>query len=135
MSLTRLKRIDAAMEKHGLGRKASPDANDHRYLLRAITPPPVVLTRYWSAGVVLNQGQTSECVANAWTGFLMAAPLKDTLPSLGGVPFVHQLYAEAQERDEWPGTAYEGTSVRGGVQALVDRHRVGEYRWAFDAET
>jgi hypothetical protein len=135
MSLTRIRRIVQAVERHGLGRRHAPDANDHRYLMRAITAPPVLLTRYWMTNVVLDQGQTSECVANAWTGFLACSPIQTRLPALGGLPFVHQLYVEAQERDEWPGANYDGTSVRGGVKALVDRRRVGEYRWAFEAET
>lgn len=132
---TRMHRIAAAVAKHGLGRLAAPNPDDHKYLLRAITPPPERLSFIWPTKLVLDQGASSKCVANAWSGFLTCTPIATSQLSLGGAPFIDSLYHEAQQLDEWEGEGYDGTSVRGGVKALVARKRIAEYRWAFEAET
>jgi hypothetical protein len=39
------------------------------------------------------------------------------------------LYHEAQLRDEWPGTGYDGTSGRGLCKALLEYGAITEYRF------
>lgn len=115
---------------YGLGRLHAPDHRDRAYLLAA--PPSARLLRFWwGYKVRLDQGQTSECVAFAWSHFLTDSPTTHPAPI---VP-PDTLYHEAQTLDEWPGEAYDGTSVRGGVKALEARGLVTEYRWAFDLDT
>ena len=40
-----------------------------------------------------------------------------------------ELYRRAQELDVWPGSNYEGSSIRGGVKAVQSWGYVSEYRW------
>jgi len=131
------KRAKKLRAKKGLGRLHAPDPRDKNFPLRAITAPVPVTTRYWPmmAGV-LDQGDTSECVAFAWTGFLLAAPVTHRTGVLGVIKtFADSLYHRAQLVDEWPGEDYDGTSVRAGAKVLQADARLTEYRWAFDAVT
>jgi hypothetical protein len=41
----------------------------------------------------------------------------------------------AQDRDEWPGRSYDGTSTLGLMKALKDLGYINEYQWALDADT
>jgi hypothetical protein len=89
------------------------------------------LWRFWTGGPVLDQGATPQCVGYAGWGWLRGGPVinKD-------LPFTpSDLYHWAQERDEWPGEDYEGTSTLGLMKALKDKGYISEYRWALDAET
>lgn len=126
---------------HGLGRLFSEDARDLplRPLLAARAPAEGELVRppyrYWNDNTWWgDQGRTSQCVAYGWLHWLSDGPL--TKPGIVGslinpdfllTPV--RLYKEAQLIDEWPGTAYDGTSVRAGAKVL---HRLGlitEYRF------
>jgi hypothetical protein len=55
----------------------------------------------------------------------------------GPAPIINpvQLYDEAQQVDEWPGTDYDGTSVRAGMKVLRKRGLISAYRWAWDIAT
>ena len=115
------------------GRLHSPDERDGKYpvLMRAATPR---MFRYWNdTGAFYDQLQTPQCVAYAWAHWLEDGPI-----TYDGLRFsaeaIRDLYWEAQQRDEWPGSNYEGTSVRGGAKALLDRKLITEYRWAFTIE-
>jgi C1A family cysteine protease len=44
------------------------------------------------------------------------------------------LYEAAQQVDEWPGSDYDGTSVRAGAKVLRDLGFVSEFRWATTVE-
>lgn len=127
-----------APERHigkGLGRLPSADEKDRLHLMSAVLPRRVELkTRYWTPGIVLDQGSTSQCVAYSWTQFLQTSPTRTRL-SLLGTDFMFRLYTEAKKNDEWPGEEYEGTSVRAGARILTEWNRLVEYVWAFDAET
>lgn len=112
---------------------APPDARDLRFLMRAARPQihaaigkPKPRTRTYRDGPVLDQGETSQCVGFSIRGFLDGAPImsKPTDP-----PSAKKIYQEAQARDEWPGQNYNGTSVRGGMKALVDLGLVQSYVW------
>lgn len=124
------------LKKHGLGRLPAPDSRDHQHMLSAVTPKRAdVSSKMWTPGAVLDQGNSSECVANAWTGFLEASPLRTSLVQFGGVESIHALYKAAQKVDEWPGEDYNGTSVRAGAKVLTTQGRLAEYLWAFDVDT
>jgi hypothetical protein len=111
-----------------LGRIPSPDERDKRFLMRALIPKKLArpTSKYWSSRWVGDQGDTSQCVGYGWHGFLRASPVNTREPK----PEV--IYDGAQANDEFPGTNYDGTSVRGGAKYLTDVvKQVKEYRWAF----
>lgn len=115
-----------------LGRLPAPDARDRRFPLSLITPKVVaVQTRYWRCGSVLDQGDTSQCVAYAWSQFLQSEPTMTQLPSSS---YPAELYHSAQLLDEFAGEDYDGTSVRGGVKALQEQGRIASYLWSRRAD-
>jgi hypothetical protein len=88
--------------------------------------------RMWSPGpAVLDQGREGACVGFAWAAELAASPFRT--PGIDDA-FAHDLYQEAQVRDEWPGEDYEGTSVLAGAKAAQARGYIGGYRWAFSID-
>lgn len=76
-----------------------------------------------------DQGSTPQCVAYAWLGFLHDSPTTYSKPPIPLIP-PKKLYQAAQAMDEWPGEDYEGSSVRGGIKALISLGYKVEYRWA-----
>jgi hypothetical protein len=124
--------------EYGLGRLPSKDERDANFLLRAVMGAPTVepLTgwRYWwDGGYWGNQGQTPQCVGYAWAHWIEDSPVTHTSPGWQVDPTI--IYDMAQQVDEWPGTSYDGTSVRAGAKVLKDQNAVAEYRWAFDVDT
>jgi hypothetical protein len=120
---------------NGLGRLPAPDSRDHRFLMATVVEPddvPIV-TKYWSMfDKVLDQGDYPHCVAYAWTHFRISAPVTSQAEAYTFGQLL-ALYQEAQRIDEWPGEAYDGTSVRAGAKVLQDRGVIGAYRWALNA--
>jgi hypothetical protein len=113
-----------------LGRRAAPDPRDRAYPMRALVPRKVPQkTRLYRTGPILDQGFAPICVGAAWRQWLSSA----LLMTKGG-PDMLTIYREAQDRDEWDGNAYEGTSVRGGVKAIQDRGHVASYVWSDNAD-
>lgn len=113
----------------GLGRIIIPDVRDQQYPLRSILPPkPKRTYRYWNAtGWWGNQGSTPQCVGYSWAHWLEDGPT--TQPGAGPIIAPETIYKEAQAIDEWPGTNYEGTSVRAGADYLQAQGFIKEYRW------
>lgn len=114
----------------GFGRLIAPDSRDKQHpmrrLVRRITLP---LSRMWTSkrSYVLDQGPTSHCVGFAWAGFLESAPHMHQLTNEDA----HRFYGLAQDHDEWEGTAYDGSSTRGGAKGLQSVGLIeGEYVWA-----
>ena len=108
------------------GRIYAPDARDRQYPMRAqlakrITPRSM----FWEVGPILDQGDTPQCVAYSAEQFLQTTPLA----TMDG-PRPAEIYTLAQQLDEWPGEAYDGTSVRGGAKALTQLGRLKSYVWA-----
>jgi hypothetical protein len=112
----------------GLGRRPARDERDQGFVLRPSVParPPEALWRLWWIG---DQGDLPYCVGYAWHALLRAAPLVQAKPGPA------RIYHQAQQRDEWPGEDYEGTSVRGGAKAVKAAGQLKSYGWAFDLET
>ena len=137
-STQRAKLIEKVRARVGLGRREAKDPRDALYPLRAALPPARAIaalpeSKYWSPGAVLDQGPTPQCVAYSWTQFLLTSPIKSKLSVLGS-DFMQRVYREAQTVDEWPGEAYDGTSVRAGAKVLTRLGHLAEYRWAKNAD-
>lgn len=118
------------MPEYGLGRLHAPDERDHRFLLPSRRPEAKAITRRtWTAGGVLDQGSTPQCVGFSSYGFLTASPIRNR-PAFGPT----DLYRGAQQNDEWPGEDYDGSSVRGAMKWLQTQGLVSQYNWAFACE-
>lgn len=119
------------MSAIGLGRKAPPDrSEDKRFLMRRVTP--TVTHKLWSSYGVLDQGGTSQCVAYSGFKYLTSGPVINRFPK----EKPRDIYKECLLVDEWPGEDWEGgTSVRALFKVFQRLGYVGEYRWAFDADT
>jgi hypothetical protein len=83
--------------------------------------------RIWKHGPVLDQGAEGACVGFGSSGAVGAAPLSRT-----GVTnsYARSWYRAAQRLDEWPGEAYEGTSVLAGCLEGRRRKMWTGFRWA-----
>lgn len=116
---------------NGLGRLYRPDARDALYPMRALLTgtSPRTFRHWWAQGWWGDQGETPQCVAYAWTHWLVDGPVTTANPLLTPAA----LYRQAQQEDEWPGDSYDGTSVRAGAKVLQDLGVIREYRWAATA--
>jgi hypothetical protein len=100
-------------------------------------PTPTVGTltsKYWDDNSWWgDQGNTPECVGYAWAHWIADGPITHS----GVQPPISPdlIYHQAQLVDEWPGTNYDGTSVRGGAKYLNNSGKIGNYYWAYDVPT
>lgn len=118
------------------GRLPAPDARDNTYaMLTAVRAAPVTgrTWRYHGSGWWGDQGPLPHCVGFSWVHWLEDGPVSQA----GTAPVVNPavLYAQAQDVDEWDGTAYDGTSVRAGAKVLQALGFITSYLWAYDVET
>jgi hypothetical protein len=111
------------------GRRFAPDPRDRLFHLPRAVEPSKLTQKTWFTRAVFDQGTTSQCVAYAGAGWLVAGPVNNPSP-----PPFEELYKDCQDNDEWPGSDYEGTSVRGLFRVLKRRGYVSEYRWAWTLE-
>lgn len=109
-----------------LGRRPSPDARDAAHPMRAVAMAALPNHRYWTSGQVMDQGTVPMCVGFAWKQWLATSPVRHAADKLSAA----EIYRQAQQRDEWPGEGYEGTSVRGGAKYMQDAGHLKEYVWA-----
>lgn len=116
-----------ASQKPRLGRLVSIDPRDHKFPMRAARP--VGRAKTWGSTTVLDQGNTSQCVAYSWSGLLIAGPVTNRK----NLPTPQSIYDAAQKVDEWEGEGYEGTSVRAGAQVLQSLGYLSGYVWAHEA--
>lgn len=119
--------------KRGLGRRAAPDLNDHRFALTAPRRSPGITSRSWFNVGIWDQGQTSQCVAFSSLKWLNAGPVRNVAEI--NASDCAKFYKACQQVDEWPGDDYEGTSVRASMKVLQARGYIAEYFWAFDVAT
>jgi C1A family cysteine protease len=112
---------------------APPDARDLRFRMmpamaqiNAEVAKPKPRKRAYNLGPLLDQGDTPQCVGYSTRGFLEAAPI---MTKHAVEPSATAIYRGAQERDEWPGTNYDGTSVRGAMKYLTDAKEISGYVW------
>ena len=110
-----------------LGRIHIPDERDASFPFASalMSAAPTKQSKYYRATPILNQGYEPQCVAFAWKQLLQSSPfcqgrqLKED--------FIYEL---CQERDRWPGEAYDGTSVRAGAKVLQRLGFIDTYLWA-----
>jgi hypothetical protein len=92
----------------------------------------------------LDQGREGACVGFGWTHEALTAPVKVVFSlvrflmplGLAGKPgnvIAQWIYKRAQKIDEFPGEAYEGTSVNAGAKVMRSLGLVKEWRWCFSA--
>jgi hypothetical protein len=125
---------------NSFGRLVAPqDARDHQFRMLAAMPQiieavgkPKPRVRAYSDGPLLDQGQTPQCVGYSSRGFLDGAPIMSK-PAEG--PGATEIYNGAQANDEWPGTNYDGTSVRGAMKYLEKSGQISSYVWGQTVET
>ena len=95
------------------------DDRSRNYPIRAqITPKQASKPRSytWSVGKGLDQGNEGSCVGFSWAHELIARPAVFLYADYNYAR--NQIYKAAQEIDEWPGVAYEGTSVLAGAKIV-----------------
>lgn len=114
----------------GLGRERRWDERNKDFALPRKSVPRDVRSRTWFGGPVLDQGETPMCVGFAGWGWLRGGPV------LNKPDFTPQeLYHWAQQKDEWDGENYEGSSTLGLMTVLKDAGYINGYQWALDADT
>jgi hypothetical protein len=101
------------------------------------TPTPTIVgltSKYWDDNMWWgNQGNTPQCVGYAWAHWIADGPVTHTGVQPPIAPTL--IYQQAQLVDEWPGTNYDGTSVRGAAKYLNTSGKIGNYYWAYDIPT
>lgn len=130
-------------EGRGLGFRHAVDDRDREYRVKPLVElakaeEEVRTYRYWfDRSLFLDQGATPMCVGYSIMHFVEDGPITQYPKKLGSPPLVGPawVYNEAQKVDEWPGTDYDGTSVRAGMKVLQRNGVIESYRWAFDLQT
>jgi hypothetical protein len=129
----RIERIDT---RPGMGRGLiyhDPMSKLFRAVPRGADLP--LRDRTWRRGLPYDQGNTSSCVAQTAKGILNTALMSAKLPYYKRSHLsTDYIYAMAQQNDEWPGEAYDGTSALGAMKALADTGIIKEYRWCFGVQ-
>lgn len=121
----------------GLGRAYARDDRDNNYLIEnsGLLGTSARTSRYWDDEQWWgNQGNTSECVAYAWTHWLEDGPFYQA-SSPQPILNPNTVYREAQKVDEWPGENYNGTSVRAGAKILQSLGYIQNYYWTANINT
>lgn len=112
-----------------LGRIPSFDKRSKLFPIRTLIPTDIRGRSHYCPAW-LDQGQTSACVGFSWAHELAAYPYRIPVDYATG----QALYGEARDRDEWPGSDYDGSSVLGGAKAVRDRGFIREFRWCFGVD-
>ena len=112
-----------------LDRRVSFDERSRAFPIRALIAATVEPRSYeWPLDLRLDQGSEGACTGFAVTHEAAAEPF----PVTGLTEdTARQVYHRARELDEWPGEAYEGSSVLAAMKAGVELGWYSEYRWAF----
>jgi hypothetical protein len=113
--------------KRTFGRDYIVDPRDRRYLLR--TKASKRWSKTWRLGKVTDQGSAASCVGHAWYQWFGASPIRQRPITADGI------YELAKHFDEWDGTNYDGTSLRGAAKVLMITGHIREYRWSFDIDS
>lgn len=117
---------------HGTGLRIVFDDRSRDYPIRILLDPTAApVSKRWPCYTRLDQDGVGACVGFAWSNELAAEPV-----SVKGVDndLGFRIYREAQKVDEWPGEAYEGTSVLAGAKIVQQMGYMSEYRWAFGVQ-
>jgi hypothetical protein len=87
--------------------------------------------RLWNPGRVLDQGAEGACCGFAAAADAAAEPVP--VPRITNA-YARGWYLSAKRRDEWPGEAYDGTSVLATLKEGRARGLFGRYGWYFSVE-
>jgi len=82
----------------------------------------------WERGDSTDQGREGACVGFGWGNWHNCKP-KGYMNQVDNT-YCFGIYRRAQENDAWPGTDYEGTSVRAGAKTMLERFLLDTYLWA-----
>ncbi len=107
------------------------DARSREFPVTAILPTKKRRSYTWACNTWLDQGREGACAGFAVCHEAAARPCE--VKNISNA-VAHSLYKRAQKLDQWPGEAYEGTSVLAAVQAGVERGWYGQFYWAFQEE-
>lgn len=114
----------------GTGLRLSWDTRNEDHPVAALLDPlQAPIDRKWDIATSGrdDQGQTPQCVGAAITQELASDPVRVAVTH----PFTRQnIYNLAQKIDEWPGEAYDGTSLNAGMKAARQYGYVTEWHWA-----
>ena len=101
------------MTQHGCGRLPAVDPRDQNFTIQAFMAarPPTSLARikyWWADGWWGDQGASDLCVAYSLIHWLEDGPIGHAPKRpMTGTPFnPAEIYQEAQELDEFPGSGY-----------------------------
>lgn len=125
------------MVERKLDWKSQHDERSRDYnIMSMINTSVPVQRKMWDEGIVLDQGSEGACVGFGWMGEFLSQP---AAPSPQPGVFATQMYAQdvyrtAKTIDEFPGEAYEGTSVLAGAKVMKARGFIQSYQWAFSIE-
>lgn len=112
------------------GRIFVEDRRDTAFLLQPdYRAAAKIRYRDWSLGPIMDQGQTSQCVAYSGCAYLRAGPVSNEPP---WPP--EDLYRQCQLNDDIPGEDYDGSTVRGLFKVLRAQGFVKSYGWAFNVD-
>jgi len=115
----------------GLGRLPEFDDRSRAFAAPPAGPIRSLVSAYWPCPEILDQGAEGACVGFSLTHLLLADPIDLTIRERKQEAFARRVYRRAQRLDQWPGVAYEGTSVLAGCKTLKRARVVSSYRWAF----
>ena len=114
---------------YGLGYSSVYDQRDRFHLMSSLAiPEPTRRWRYWTPGPAMDQGNTPQCVGYTVSQWGYTSPIRTKILDPTAI------YHRAQQIDEWPGTDYDGTSVRAGLNVMREQGRVERYVWAYGAD-
>lgn len=128
--------------------RKSPDSHNQlpRFAIADTLPAPIDLSKpkSWALPYVrIDQGSEGACVGFAATNELLSMPVRARPPGYDNVRgvaktalcngFARGVYHDARKVDEWPGEAYEGTSVNAGAKVLRARGLISGWLWADEA--
>ncbi len=121
----------------GLGRWPFHDPRDGKHLMRSVLAMDsrgivVPAFKVWKHGDILDQGEEGACVGFGWTAWENCAPIGQAIQQ--GNQFAFNWYYRAKEVDPWPGTDYEGTTVRAGARVAIEKGTMNSYLWAGSRE-
>lgn len=113
-----------------LGHRIHKDSRDGLFTFGVGLIDVVTLPEYmvWQRGESTNQGREGACVGFGWGNWHNCKP-KGYINQVDN-SYCFGLYHRAQELDPFPGTDYEGTTVRAGAKVAQERGLLGTYIWA-----
>lgn len=113
-----------------LDRVPSFDERSRRFPIRALIGDVPLKPKKWTCLQRLDQGREGACVGFGWSHELAADPVRVRVTDTTALAVYHR----AQQLDEWPGEAYDGTSVLAGAKAVQEQGHLLEYRWGFGVD-